>query len=508
MRVINVMRNSIYSLIQFFSVAILSFGVRKIFTVYLSVDLLGLEGFFSNAVAMLSLAEMGIGSIISYQLFSSIAKKDIYETNMLLNIYRCIYKYIGISIIIISIILCPFISYIVKPTSIDSWYIYLVYWIQIGIVLSSYFLAYRRIIFTASQKDYVLSKIDLTCNVIKNIGQIAAIVIFKEYTLYAMLNLLFNIIANVIVVYISPKYFPYLQCSQVTLNDIKKRNIFHDIKNFFIHKISYLVYGSTDAIIITSLISVTAAGLYANYLLIRNGINQIIDKALQGIVPSLGELVNKESDDKIYQIFCMLDLAYFMVSMIVGCSCLVVMQPFINLFFGDKFLLSDSFVFAFCFLEFIGPQFNNAYNFRMLRGNYEQDRNFMVLAAVANLVCSIIGAYYLGISGIMWGTIIAFAFIAYGRIRFVFNNIIHESMLKYIAIHLFCTMIFVLISIALNIVLKTYNPVESYIDLMINLCICIVGMLVIQSVFFFRTKAYRDMLVYSRSIVSVIKSKL
>ena len=65
MRVINVMRNSVYSLVQFFSVAILSFGVRKIFTVYLSVDLLGLEGFFSNAVVMLSLAEMGIGSIIS-----------------------------------------------------------------------------------------------------------------------------------------------------------------------------------------------------------------------------------------------------------------------------------------------------------------------------------------------------------------------------------------------------------------------------------------------------------
>ena len=56
MRIFNVLRNSLYSLVSFVLVALLGIVVRKYFTTYLAVELLGVEGLFSNIMAILSLA--------------------------------------------------------------------------------------------------------------------------------------------------------------------------------------------------------------------------------------------------------------------------------------------------------------------------------------------------------------------------------------------------------------------------------------------------------------------
>ena len=105
MRSINVLRNSCYALGSFTLTALLSIVVRKYFTIYLSVELLGIEGLFSNIVTMLSMAELGISSIISYSLYRELSASNVKEINILMNIYRHIYTIIGMVVFVIGIIL-------------------------------------------------------------------------------------------------------------------------------------------------------------------------------------------------------------------------------------------------------------------------------------------------------------------------------------------------------------------------------------------------------------------
>ena len=84
MRIVNVLRNSIFSLSSFAVLAIATLLVRKFFVVYLPVNLLGIEGVFSSIVQMLSLAEMGLTSIISYSLYRELAKNNKEEINILI----------------------------------------------------------------------------------------------------------------------------------------------------------------------------------------------------------------------------------------------------------------------------------------------------------------------------------------------------------------------------------------------------------------------------------------
>ena len=198
MRVANVLRNSMYSMTLYAMLAVLGILIRQAFTRHLPIELLGLEGLFTNVIALLSIAELGISTVISYGLYREIANKNEAEVNMLMSIYRYIYLLIGTLVALIGVVLFFFLPWIVRDDSIAWGYVQFVYVIQICTVLSTYFLAYRRTLFAADQKDYICVRIDLVCTFAANLVKLAAIVVWQSYMMYALSSLGFNILANLI----------------------------------------------------------------------------------------------------------------------------------------------------------------------------------------------------------------------------------------------------------------------------------------------------------------------
>ena len=54
----------------------LGFISRTVFITYLGIEYLGINGLFTSILAMLSLAEAGIGSSIIYSLYKPVAEND------------------------------------------------------------------------------------------------------------------------------------------------------------------------------------------------------------------------------------------------------------------------------------------------------------------------------------------------------------------------------------------------------------------------------------------------
>lgn len=65
--------NSSISTIVYLIKLVLSFAVRSYFIKYLGVEYLGLNGLFTNILSFLSLAELGIGTSIVYELYKPLA---------------------------------------------------------------------------------------------------------------------------------------------------------------------------------------------------------------------------------------------------------------------------------------------------------------------------------------------------------------------------------------------------------------------------------------------------
>lgn len=508
MRVANVLRNSIYAMTLYVVLAVLGILIRQAFTRHLPIELLGLEGLFTNVIALLSIAELGISTVVSYGLYREIATKNEDEVNMLMSIYRYIYLIIGTLVALIGVILFFFLPWIVRDNSIDWYYVQFVYVVQICTVLSTYFLAYRRTLFTADQKDYICVRIDLVCSFAANLIKFAAIIVWESYTMYALSALGFNILANLIISHRLGREYPFLHTVRVTIQDLRQRKFFVDIKNFLIHKLSYLVYFGTDSIIISSFLGLRTAGLVANYVLLCDGVYKLLYKMLQGIIPSVANLVYTDDREKIYRVYRMLDFGYFLMGGYIACIYFIVLQPFVALFFGAEFLLNDAYVMALAINVFLGMQFENAYNFRSTHGVFENDRGYMVLSAVTNLILSMILVQHLGVVGVMIGTIAGLGFIVYGRVQFVFRVIFQRSMKAYLWKHAWWSIVVLLEILLIDQILSAPFFSSTYTGLLIK-CLCAAGlMLGMQILVFHRREEFQSLCVYAGEARAVLMSKI
>lgn len=508
MRVANVLRNSIYAMTLYVVLAVLGILIRQAFTRHLPIELLGLEGLFTNVIALLSIAELGISTVVSYGLYREIATKNEDEVNMLMSIYRYIYLIIGTLVALIGVILFFFLPWIVRDNSIDWYYVQFVYVVQICTVLSTYFLAYRRTLFTADQKDYICVRIDLVCSFAANLIKFAAIIVWESYTMYALSALGFNILANLIISHRLGREYPFLHTVRVTIQDLRQRKFFVDIKNFLIHKLSYLVYFGTDSIIISSFLGLRTAGLVANYVLLCDGVYKLLYKMLQGIIPSVANLVYTDDREKIYRVYRMLDFGYFLMGGYIACIYFIVLQPFVALFFGAEFLLNDAYVMALAINVFLGMQFENAYNFRSTHGVFENDRGYMVLSAVTNLILSMILVQHLGVVGVMIGTIAGLGFIVYGRVQFVFRVIFQRSMKEYLWKHAWWSIVVLLEILLIDQILSAPFFSSTYTGLLIK-CLCAAGlMLGMQILVFHRREEFQSLCVYAGEARAVLMSKI
>ena len=110
----NVARNSTVALITQVLTFILQFISRTIFIKVLSTEYLGVNGLFTNILTMLSFAELGIGNAITFKLYKPVAENDVEKIKSYVNFYKKAYRYIGIIIITIGLLIIPFLKYIIN----------------------------------------------------------------------------------------------------------------------------------------------------------------------------------------------------------------------------------------------------------------------------------------------------------------------------------------------------------------------------------------------------------
>ena len=129
-------KNSIYNVLSNLFIVlfqtIMLFVVRTFFIKILGEENLGLSGLFTNILNILSVTELGIGTIISFSLYKPLSENDTKKINALMNFYKKFYYLAGIIIIVLGILIIPFLPFFVKDYSANNVYvIYLLFYIFI-----------------------------------------------------------------------------------------------------------------------------------------------------------------------------------------------------------------------------------------------------------------------------------------------------------------------------------------------------------------------------------------
>src|SRR5699024_9659099 len=110
----NSIRNITVALIGQSVGIILQFISRRVFVDSMPMDLLGINSVFANILSMLSLAELGIGSAITFSLYKPLAENDTHQITAIMNFYKWMYRMIAIVVTICGICFVPFLRIIIK----------------------------------------------------------------------------------------------------------------------------------------------------------------------------------------------------------------------------------------------------------------------------------------------------------------------------------------------------------------------------------------------------------
>ena len=398
----------IVSLIMQAITVLLSFACRTVFARLLEAEYLGLSGLFSNLISVLSLSELGIGSVIIIHLYKPLAEDNRDEICRLMNFYRKAYTAVGLFVIGAGLVLAPFLDALVKSdTDIPHLKLYFVLFVLQS--ATSYFFAYKQSLLTASQKEYICTVVRHTFGILMNALQIIFLLLTKQYITYLLVAIFTNLGTNLAISIIADRKFPYIKHSHhLKLNKSDTRLMYRDVSSMMLHKVGNTVISSTDNILISSMIGVIYTGLYSNYLLIINSINQIISIALNAVSASVGDYNATKSSEERHELFNSMQLISTWVFGMSAICFACLFQPTISIWLGSEFLLSFDIVLVISLNFYISGILRVPSTFADVNGLYQKTKFKPVLMALVNLLASIVLLKFYGLVGVFLGTLISY----------------------------------------------------------------------------------------------------
>ena len=429
----NATRNIAWGLIEKVVNIVLPFIARTVFIYILGSEYLGLNSLFTSILSVLSLTELGIGSALVFSMYKPIAEDDPDTICALLNLYRRVYRYIGLIITGAGLAIAPFIAFFIKdkayPADINIYVLYLLYLFNTTI---SYFLfSYKASLLRAHQRGDVSSKITTVLTLCQQILQIALLAIFRNYYAYVIIQPVFVVIANLISARKVDQMYPQYKCRGEISKELKA-----DIKKKIVGLLSYKIYGvifaSVDTIVISKFIGLTQLGIYQNYYYVLNAIVGVVGVFTASITAGIGNSMATETVEKNYNDFRKIVFLNGWIISFCSIALFCLYQPFMKIWVGEKLMFPFS-VMVLIVLYFYIPRVTTlSYVYREAAGLWWEDRFRPIVATIVNLILNIILVQYIGMHGVLLSTLFCSVFIniPWGT-RILFANYFHRSEKEY-----------------------------------------------------------------------------
>ena len=211
-----------------------------------------------------------------------------------------IYRKISFIIFFISVIIAPFLKYIIKEANeIEN--LYFIYFLFVSEVVFSYLMYSKVAIINADQKEYIKNLLHIVFLILKVIIQITILSITKSFILFLISNSFFVVLENIVLSVIADRTY-ILNNSKVDEIDYNERvKVYKMVKGTAIYRLSNVLVDSTDNILISMLFGITIVGFLSNYQLITGGLASMCRVIFVSLAPSVGNLNVTDDNQKKYK---------------------------------------------------------------------------------------------------------------------------------------------------------------------------------------------------------------
>ena len=426
------LRNFIFAVASQVITVALSFITRTCLIYCLGIEAVSINGLFTEVITALSLAELGVGSAIVYNLYKPLAEGDHQKVSQLMNLFRKAYRIIALATLVIGISLTPWLQFFIRDLSYDISYIRVIYLMFVFQSVVSYLFSYKLALLEADQNSYIVTKISTIFRIIGTILILIILVTTKKYIFFLGANILLVILTNAYASHVVDKKYPYINKNE-RLPKEERTQIFGNIRNIFVKQFAGRVVDSTDNILISTLVSTLLVGYYSNYLVVIGVFKQLADKMMAAATASMGNLYVTERTENKIETLNRLTFIFYVFASVASVGTFACVQPFIKLWLGDNYLLDYSVVTILCLLLVTEITYQPLSTAMHLSGFFEIGRNISFVSAVINLAVSIVLGMKIGLIGIFIGTMCTYTIEIIAKVHYLFKLYFKENSIQYVS---------------------------------------------------------------------------
>lgn len=432
----NTKRGIVYGVLNKFVTLLLPFLIQTIMIKTLGVGYAGVKGLYSSILSVLSLTELGIGSAIVYSMYKPIAEDDIETIGALLNLYKRLYKLVGVAVLVIGLGVTPFLKHLIKgeyPEDINLYVVFLLY--LANTVISYWMYAYKSSLLSAYQRTDVISNAGTVTHALMCLTQIIILLVTKNFYLYFGISIVFTILNNLIISSCVDRMYPEIKCRGKVSEEMMK-GIKTNLVGLVIDKVCGATRNTFDNIFMTMFLGLTLATIYSNYLFVLAALNGFTSIILTSLLAGIGNSIALESKENNFKQMMTLNTIYLLIGGWMTTCMLCLYQPFMTIWMGNELQFPDYIMILFPIYFYIQKMGDIRSVYSDAAGLFWENRWRTLIEAVANIVLNYVFVVKWGAFGIVLATILTMFFISFiGSTIVIFKHYFVKGMKEFLLSH-------------------------------------------------------------------------
>lgn len=475
---------AITSMLNTAIISILSLIFTNIILKNYGSDYNGIVATVMQIMTVLLVLEGGITYASNYAMYKPYLENDYDKINIILSKTKKQFTKAGVLIFLVGLVISIIYPFIVK-SNLDYFTIFfIIFFVVVSTSFNIYFTTKMNVLFQASQKEYLLTCINLIVNIV----------------VYSLIILLANVQTNILIIrlivmlgvfcvgiltyFMFNKIFPYAKFTNTNV-DIEIAGS----KDIIIQRITGIMYSSFPMIFISSAVGTIYTSVYSVYNSIFNIIKTLLYSIISAPSNGFGQLFASSEKKIVYEKFKTYNyLTIFSLTCLIS-SVLSVIIPFVRLYtrnVNDINYTSEllSILFAInLYFEIIHTPSGTIIS---VSGNFKAGKRIQLMAMLILFPLLIIGSITFKLYGIMVALVITSMALAVMEIYYTYKKIFDESL-----IYMTCVCILNLILIiALFYFWKIFNiQFGSYFQFLIDgflIFLCDSFIILLVNIIFFR----------------------
>lgn len=475
--------NLIYSLIS-----------KKYFLSVFSISIYGVVDLFSSFFHSLMLLELGFGTILIYNLYKPIALKDDEAIRKQLEIFKTIYFYLIIIIVVISLAFSPFLYKTFNISYSDTVLVYEIYFSNVLYIVIKYWTLNKISILNANQEKYIENICLLIMDSVSFAIRMISILILKNIYLFMFAQLLIPSLAFLLEVIWIDRHYNVKNIKFLSFEALRKSGVLDQCRKYIYATVYSLVFLSMDNMIISIILSTDSVAYVTNYnALIMTG-SQFITTVMVSLRGIMADYNYKQgSREGFFDVFSVISSFNFIIVSLMVVGFYVLIDDFISLWIGSEYVISSSILVALLMIRMLECLFEPINSVFIIHGYIFKEKWPLIISAATNFILTIIFIKYFGLIGAYIATILALFIKWCGKfyyvLREIFNKYKTRVLLKYTTYMLLIVNEMIIINYFANIFVPKVSSMQLF---SYKLTIVIILTLLIDAVIVLLNKSVRN----------------